>query len=854
MSHLATIDHHPLWRRWLALCVAVWLGQAIAVEAMAQPESPPENVNDLPFVTDLPVPSLADLLTARPYDWIVLKNQRVFVVEPLVLRPNGLAAQAAYAAELTAWVTAGGVPSTLTNGAPGDGELDPEEPRSLAEVRALRVKLEQIQIRLVNDLNDEIYLLPVKDIERVVYFEDLMLQRVDALLKENELRKAFDLLARVDQRARDAFASLSQSRVQAKAIPEDRLWPGYSQRLNDLLLREARQLTTDQNYDLALTRLEAIPPEAFRQLQGVQLTDEVGQILIQQALADGNRPKARYYFRRIEKLAPSLEWLPGLREGWIAEARRAETAARNAARQGKFDVAADATLEAVSLWPPLPGLADLLRVRFRRYPILRITIPRENGELSPLDRYRAELAHMSTYRLFDITAIAGGAPVYRSEFVEDWEPRDLERQLVLRLTDSGPKPARPPLTSLAVANLLLGRLNPAGPQYDERLADFVAGLQVTAVDELAVRFATIPRSSEALLAIPLFTGDATVDSVAVDDLAANKTVARRFERVGQDVVGADRYQRTQGRIDEVGANTVQELRIHFSGGYLDCRNRMLRDEADYLPMVHPTDVDDFARDPRFFVQPYQQTAVHLIQFRPDSPLMKLPELRRALQLALDRQAIFDTIWQGRGPRNYGGLVSGPFPSRSPANNPAVQPADQDLLSTLALVFVARKNTPSLPPLRMAVEADPLMVASAEQMVGMWQRAGLEVELVTDPGQVDSCSLLYRRVMMLDPSLELWPFLTMQPRARMEDLAVFPDWLAEEFLKLERTADWPAAVSQLQQLHRYLEANVLVLPLWEVQEYAAVRKLVRGYPNEPLNAFDGINDWIVDPPLERLTEQ
>ena len=113
-------------------------------------------------------------------------------------------------------------------------------------------------------------------------------------------------------------------------------------------------------------------------------------------------------------------------------------------------------------------------------------------------------------------------------------------------------------------------------------------------------------------------------------------------------------------------------------------------------------------------------------------------------------------------------------------------------------------------------------------------------------------LVYRKVSMCEPAVELWPFLTLEERPTVEGLSHLPDWLRQELVSLERVGDWKTAQRILHELHKHLWAEVFVLPLWEVADFMVFRKEVRGVPIRPMHTYQNIDRWVVQPwyPRER----
>ena len=153
---------------------------------------------------------------------------------------------------------------------------------------------------------------------------------------------------------------------------------------------------------------------------------------------------------------------------------------------------------------------------------------------------------------------------------------------------------------------------------------------------------------------------------------------------------------------------------------------------------------------------------------------------------------------------------------------------------------------------MIVVDEPIARAAAEKLVQSWHRFGIEVEIILPPSRlIDPDSetaewdLLYRTVQLVEPVVELWPFLALTGRTKVSDLDPFPDWLRQEIIDLDLISDWTEAVQATKRLHQHLWAEVMVMPLWEVDQYLVYRKNIRGVPVSPVQVYDEIDRWVVE---------
>jgi hypothetical protein len=162
------------------------------------------------------------------------------------------------------------------------------------------------------------------------------------------------------------------------------------------------------------------------------------------------------------------------------------------------------------------------------------------------------------------------------------------------------------------------------------------------------------------------------------------------------------------------------------------------------------------------------------------------------------------------------------------------------------IAVTNQMGGQIPPLRLAVPPEPIPQAIVPKLLTAWRRVGIEVVPV-EAGSADAAGwdIAYRTVQIIEPIVEIWPFLTVQDRAAIEDLTPFPDWLKQELIALERTADWNHATELIQTLHRHLWADVRMIPLWEVEGYMIYRKQLRGVPTDPLHCYEQIDRWNLE---------
>ena len=780
----------------------------------------------LPKLTEMELPSAATLLHERPLDWIVLQNQDVIVARPVYPRPRTLQQ----------------VQQRI------DDSLN--EPRAigreaLAEQRQRRLELNYIDIFLPGDDEEdeesaaEGYRLHRRYIREVIHHEDLMLRRAAQLIESGELLPAWELLYAVRQR-------LST-------------WPGLAEAEQSLLFQQAVNAEALGRFDEALVFLEQLaairPKYPNLPVQFGQVTDA----LIAEAAGTRDWHAARHLLQRLQVVFPAH---PLARE-WSAElARQANWHAEQAAAASSAslpDLAARQIETSARIWPEAADRPALYRELLTRWPRLHVGLIQPAGDSSGWflpRRIDESLNQLVTPRLFAVNAV-DVLPHDGSPLLEDWEPTDLGRQARFQLRQArSPGDPVPLVSANSVVRTLQIRTQPGHPLYDERLDSMLRSARVLSPWSFELTFHQTPRRIAALLRLPLVaetTGSAR-PSAASGSPAAEQPLLSRF--VPSPAVPAaglepeEAWRRTVPEPPDRSTHHVAEVILHRYPDLERAVRGLLRGEITCLPHVSPHVAQLLATDGRFLVRRAALPVTHTIQFNPRSAVAKNRELRRALAAALDRQQLLEDVVLPQADASQGKVVSAPFATqfRGTSLLVDVRPVDRALAAGLTVVAAA-KFPEGLPELRLLVEPGELPATVADELISQWQRVGLHVRRVAAGDNVtreDGWDLLYRTGSMTDPAAELWPWLTLRPTARVEDLAWLPHWLRHELIALEQATDEQAANMHLNRLHRQLRDEAHVIPLWEIAEYTVYHRNIRGIPNQPVFPFQQLADWTFTP--------
>ncbi|MGZ0165291.1 MAG: ABC transporter substrate-binding protein [Planctomycetales bacterium] len=823
---------------WLRLVLGLLLTLSYCQSGLAQND---DNEDEpLPLFDDLEVPTTAQLLTEQPVDWLVLKpDNRVLMVRPISQRPDTLVKMAAAQEALR---------NAATRPKRDAGESAEEYRERIAklldESENLVVALPDLVAAERSDGADEYTLNAKRLIERIIYHEDLMLQRADIQMNEGELEKAFEMLLVLQRREPG--------------------WPGYTERRNRLVFEEAKKRLRNNDLEAALAFFEelyVLAPGYGGLRNGIGSTIEA---LVARSVANERMREARYYIGRLRKSDPEHPTAKQLSEEFLARAGGLLENAQGARSEEKHDVALAETLRATKVWPKHPSLRSIFRATASRYQILSMGVYRFPGDKTPFflptaaDQRRQSL--LST-DLFEVRKIDRAA-FYESRYFEEWTPTDLGREIVFSL-----RPRRaiwesnPMLIAPDVVRAIQDRLNPDSLYYDERMSTFVKSLQVHSPHEFSIQFSTVPVRPQAIFrfpvrqptiasaAAPSSTSEATTDnSDAAQPVDPVSSILSRRFRIHEETKDKVSFRRVIPQGKALSRYRVAEIVEQRYKDHKEAIKGLLTGDVSVLPEVPIWMADQFEAEDDFFTEPYGVPTTHVLQFNPESKSLKNSEFRRALAYVINREKILAETILRDPTMKRGRVVSAPFPSTSYAYRAQTKPRPYDLYLAYSLKTVSKKKFGGeVPDLTMVCEPGEVIAAAAEALVSQWDRIGIKVRIVgQDEALPEDWDIVYRTVRMTEPVTELWPFLTMKQDARVEDLEHLPDWLRQQLIELEQAVDFNTSVEMLQRLHFRLHQLVHMVPLWEIDDVIVIRNNIQGFPAGMIHPYQNVERWIVQP--------
>lgn len=784
--------------------------------------------SSLPKIEEMQLPSVEDLLKKRPVDWIVLENDYVLIVDPVYPRPDTLGQLEASMKESFSWPR-------------------PKNKKEADEQRQKRATFNFINLTLVGEKEDPEYRVQRQNIKQIVHYEDQILQRIDILLKDGDLKTAFEMLLFLDRRHRD--------------------WPGFDQRQQRLLFLEALDKQKAEQYVNALAFVEDLQSRVPDYPGLSKLAGDIINSMITRAVKVEDYREAHHYLNRLAAIYPRQETVAKWRETFLKQSNEILQKANQSAKADQYQQAFDLVMEASTVWPANPRLRDDLRRYQARYPVINV------GVLgTALDQSPYFLEHNATRRHKKLTQIplfevgkVDQTPQYQSRFFEQWEPTDLGRRADFVLRQSyATWESHPMLLAADIAQAVRARLTPGSSTYDERFDSYVHSVTSTAPFEFRIHFDRVPLSTEWLLSFPITSPPAFSAVVANPEdvrLEAEQKIGAtsRFVVDEQESKDSDQVSYVRAVPEPKGLrdyNVAQINEVHYSN-FEKSFQALLRGEVAVLPFLPAGLVSYFKEQDEFNVVQSAIPLTHVLQFNPESKPLQILELRRALAYAIDRQKILNEKLLHENNLLNGRLVTAPYYTGLQVYNQQVPQREYNFPLAVALAVASQKKLGGqFPPLHMLCDPNPEAQDAAQELIRAWQRIGVNVTLIPNtPEEAKKEKLewdiVYRTTAMTEPIMELWPFLTVGRGAEIKSLEIFPDWMRQKLIELDEATDWETATALLKKLQQQLYSMAHIVPLWEIDQFHVFRTNIKGYADRPLNFYDNVEQWVTTPVYPRV---
>ena len=338
----------------------------------------------------------------------------------------------------------------------------------------------------------------------------------------------------------------------------------------------------------------------------------------------------------------------------------------------------------------------------------------------------------------------------------------------------------------------------------------------------------------------------------IDHLAVSGPFRLAGWRPAQEIVlerNPTYYRADRPRLDRVVFRILPERNSRL--------NQLLSGAVDYLPHLPAAAAQRIVANPGTRLQSYRARQYNFICWNLRSPLFADAEARRALTLAIDRQALVETLWYG-----YAAVGSSPIPSNVWAHHEA-EPWPHDRQRARELL-AARGWRPGADGVlerqgrrfsfELLTNADNRVRADAAAMIQEdLRRIGVEAR----PRQLEHNALVglafahdFDAVILaidIDTSLDLSYGFHSESIDGGLNFGGYSNPELDRLLEQARAATEPNELGQLlglvqETLHREQPLTFL----WEPQRLNGVSRRLQGVRPNPLSSLFGLEEWWLEP--------
>jgi ABC-type transport system substrate-binding protein len=644
-------------------------------------------------------------------------------------------------------------------------------------------------------------------------------------------------------------------------------------KLRTVMYKDANDNFDKGNYDLALTILEDvyrrdpefIVPGANRRL--VDMITECYDKSIPPLVESGA-------FKAVHSLLKTLtetygENATALNEKWNTELKRlhAETMEQARAAEAGGDTlrARQLAQRAYSILPEDTSSVEFINQLINAKPIVVVGVTQSAANPNPdrLEHWASRrVGRLTERRLVEFVGFADEGGKY--EFVPGRVfPKDetgLTYRFVIEPQKSGF--AIPPLTAHNLANQFLDYADPDNPKCVVAWAKNVES--VTVVDEFTV---------DVELKVPLVRPEAYLSLPFRDDASElTQTGAYLLSRQDEKQIEFEPNARYLSRRSS-GDQLPRIAELMFSN-QSEAADALVRGEIDLLDRVSPNDLPRLRRDPEIEVRSYLIPTVHMLVPNRRNEFVQDNLFRNGLMKSINRQQILNGL-SGIGMDIDGTLVlNGPFPigmenldqiayaynTRVPLIpfNPQMGMALVETSRQARIAMALKKLPPEeankpgaapniqFPELVLAYPEGDVPSVACTAIAQTWAEGGIKVRLrrlppgVTVPEDGDY-DFLYLEMMMSEPLAEAEYLFGTNGLVKETNAAI-------EQITRDATVStsWRTASSVLRNLHRQINNDMSVLPLWQMREFYAHRRNLRNTGRDLIYIYQNIDRWRLEP--------
>lgn len=292
-------------------------------------------------------------------------------------------------------------------------------------------------------------------------------------------------------------------------------------------------------------------------------------------------------------------------------------------------------------------------------------------------------------------------------------------------------------------------------------------------------------------------------------------------------------------------------------------NDLLRGEIEIIDRLFPADAKRLEASivsKTINVASYALPTVHMLVPRTSNPYLDDREFRRALLYAINREGILRGEILGGSESEQSRVISGPFPRGASEQDPIAyaynngvenQAYDPRLAKVLMLItnsklkmmYEKRKEpVPTLPKIRLGVPNYEAARVAGQAIIEQWKLIDVPAELIVldkVPGPKDDSpvDILYLTASIWEPATDAERLFGIGAPAETNN-----QFIVQILGQLSASRNWREVRQSCQDLHSLVAAHLPILPLWQVSESFAYRNDVSGVTQKPLGLYQDLQKW------------
>ncbi len=788
----------------------------------------------------------SDLLRSVPFDRITLIDGTVLIVEPVSPRPlpvydpkqereRRLQGSARNKKAMPIEIGASKAqPKSKDEEEAEEADVDPRDQLKIHLAQGGRIETRDFKVKR-------------SSIQKVEYFEDLLLAESDRLLRVHDYDRAFECCLRARTR--------------------NPAWSRLDEHVNQVLFAEGSKALLDGDSERGLRLLREL---LGRKRDYPGLLDQIAGAYgkrIERTIKLGLYARGRRVLHELEEVTSEHATVQKLRGLFIDRANEQMKAAAVATGPAQLD----GLVEALRIWPTLEGAEDRYVRAFAEYPTLDVGVSDVAAPLGPWMHTRADarlvrLLYRPILAADDEESRKGKSPFQLAAAVEF---TDIGRHMMIRLRPSvlwsdGSRPA----SAVDVAHSLIERSDPHSPNFEARWADLLDRVKVRDDAQVEVTLNHAPLKGTNWLLMPVGPAHAGIDGRVAALSQERILVSNGLYRCTlatddrTELLRHDDPQAATTAGSEAVVPRIRRLRERRLNSGQAAVTALRRGDVTMIDHVPPDQLVALRKAPEIRVGQYTRPVIHLLAMDGRNPALRSRSLRRGISYSVDRKTLLEETVLKHPPSDLDAPSDGPFPKGSFADASAVKPLGFDLLLAKMLIGAARKERGG-GPIKLTLEYPAISEVRVvvQKLAESFRIAGLEISTVELPesrleNELRSgrrFDLAYRVIRCEDPMFEAGPMLCpgydAPPAADTLASSTSPRIL-QLLLELERASDWATAKGLANQIDRESRDELPVIPLWQLADHYAWRDRLKGPGETADQLYQGIEKWEISPWISR----